>query len=123
MSCTILASFINQLQKLQNRAARIVTNSAYDVSALPITRKLGLPTINELIESETLKMVYKLVNEQASAYLATLFVKLSDLGRGEVRNTETDFLVANRLLDRNASHTKTLNCGTIFPQSQIIQHV
>ena len=26
------------------------------------------------------------------------------------------FLVANRLLDRNASHTKALNCGTIFPQ-------
>ena len=45
---------INKLQKLQNRAARIVTNSAYDASALPIIRKLGWPTINELIESETL---------------------------------------------------------------------
>ena len=26
------------------------------------------------------------------------------------------FFVANRLLDRNASHTRVLNCGTIFPQ-------
>ena len=25
------------------------------------------------------------------------------------------FLVANRLLDRNASRTRALNCGTIFP--------
>ena len=45
---------INRLQKLQNRAARIVTNSAYDASALPIIIKLCWPTISELVESETL---------------------------------------------------------------------
>ena len=44
---------INILQKLQNSAARIVTSSTYDASALPIIRKLGWPTINDLIESET----------------------------------------------------------------------
>ena len=53
---------INRLQKLQNRAARIVTNSAYDASALPIIRKLGWLTINELIESETLKFQVSLKN-------------------------------------------------------------
>ena len=31
---------INELQKLQNRAARIVTNSRYDASAKPIIKKL-----------------------------------------------------------------------------------
>ena len=66
-SCPVWAvsgiNAINKLQKLQNRAARIVTNSAYDASALPIIRKLGWPTINELIESEILKMVYKSVND------------------------------------------------------------
>ena len=67
---------INRLQKLQNRAARIVTNSAYD--ALPIIKKLGWPTINELIESETLKMVYKSINNQAPIYLTEMFVRLSD---------------------------------------------
>ena len=46
---------INRLQKLPSRAARIVTNSAYNASALPIIRKLGWPTINELIESETVR--------------------------------------------------------------------
>ena len=72
---------INKLQKLKNRAARIVTNSAYDASALSIIRKLGWPTIYELIESETLKMVYKSANYQAPAYLAERFVKLSDSGK------------------------------------------
>ena len=32
---------INELQKLQNRAARIVTNSRYDASAKPIIRNLN----------------------------------------------------------------------------------
>ena len=87
---------INSLQKLQNRAARIVTNSAYDASALPIIRKLGWPTINELIESETLKKVYKSVNNQAPIYLTEMFVRLSDACKRELRNTKTDFAVPRR---------------------------
>ena len=84
---------INKLQKLQNRAARIVTNCAYDASALPTIRELGWPTIFELIESDTLKMVYKSVNDQAPAYLAEMFVKLSDSGKRELRNTKTDLVI------------------------------
>ena len=87
---------INRLQKLQNRAARIVTNSAYDASALPIIKKLGWPTINELIESETLKMVYKSVNNQAPIYLTEMFVRLSDACKRELRNTKTDLAVPRR---------------------------
>ena len=59
-------------------AARIVTNSAYDASALPIIRKLAWPTINELIESETVMMVDKFVKNQVPIYLTEMFVKLSD---------------------------------------------
>ena len=77
-------------------AARIVTNSAYDASALPIIKKLGWPTINELIESETLKMVYKSVNNQAPIYLTEMFVRLSDACKRELRNTKTDLAVPRR---------------------------
>ena len=59
---------IDKSQKLQNRAVRIVTNSAYDTSALKLIRKLGWITINELIESEALEMVYKSVNNQVATY-------------------------------------------------------
>ena len=41
--CQYYCHDINSLQKLQNRTARIVTNSAYDASALPIIRKLDGP--------------------------------------------------------------------------------
>ena len=84
---------IDKMQRLQNRAARIVTISAYDASALPIIRKLRWPTINALIESETLKMVFKSVNNQASTYFAAMFDKLSDSGKREIRNTKRDLAV------------------------------
>ena len=87
---------INKLQKLHNRAARIVTNIACDASAIPIIRKLGWPTINELIESETLKMVYKAVNKQAPIYLTEMFARLSDACKRELRNTKTVLAVPRR---------------------------
>ena len=109
----------------RSKTARIVTNRAYDAYALPIIRKLGWPTINELMESETLKMVYKSVNDQAPFTLR----KCSSGCPIQARENFTvskqiwPFLVANLLLDRSAARTRALNCGMIFPLSQISQNV
>ena len=43
-------SEISALQKIQNRAARIVTNSPSDASAAPLIQKLGWSTINTLVK-------------------------------------------------------------------------
>ena len=43
---------INQLQKLQNRAARIVTNSRFDFPSRPLIGSLGRKTIHELVNEE-----------------------------------------------------------------------
>ena len=45
------------LQKLQNRAARIVTNSSYVASPDDLIEKLNWPTISEIIKRETATMV------------------------------------------------------------------
>ena len=47
------------------RAARTVTGRRYDQSALPIFRALGWPSVRELIDLETLKMVFKSLNGEA----------------------------------------------------------
>ena len=73
--CGIMAQ--DKLQKLQNRSARIVTNSPCNASPLPLIRKLGRQTINDLIVEETLKMAYKCTNDEAPSYLACLFGRLS----------------------------------------------
>ena len=87
---------INELQKLQNRAVRIVTNSRYDASAKPIIKKLGWLTVSEIIRMETLSMVYKSINDLAPTYLTEMFSRLSDRSKRELRNTRSDLEIPLR---------------------------
>ena len=83
-------SKINALQKIQNRAARIVTNSPYDASAAPLIQNLGWPTISNLIRKETATLTYKSLNSLAPVYMRNLFTKYSDDRDRSLRSTETD---------------------------------
>ena len=71
------SSEINQLQKLQNRAARIVTNSSFDTLSRPLIEKLGWRTIEQLISIELKTMVFKSLYEVAPQYLSSLFKRNS----------------------------------------------
>ena len=64
-----------QLQKLQNRAARILTDSAFDAPSNPITRKLGWMAISDLISFESKQLVFESLNNQAPQYICFLFQK------------------------------------------------
>ena len=66
---------INRLQKLQNRAARIVTNSSFDTPSNQLIENLGWKTINDLIDIESKTMVFRSLNELAPPYLRSLFRK------------------------------------------------
>ena len=81
------------LQKLQNRAARIVTNSSYDSSASALIQTLNWPTVADMIKVETACMVYKSINELAPDYLSQIFAKKSACSRKNLRNTATDLQI------------------------------
>ena len=78
------------LQKLQNLAARIVTNSSYDSSASALTKILNWPTVADMIKVKTTSMVYKSINYLAPDYLSEIFTKNSSSSRKNLRNTKTD---------------------------------
>ena len=65
------------LEKLQNRAIRIITDSPYDAPAKPHLRQLRLPSIAEMILQESASMVYKAINGQVPTYLSSLFNSIS----------------------------------------------
>ena len=92
--CSVLgccgSTEINQLQKLQNRAARIVTNSSFDTPSRPLIEVLGWKTIEQLISIESETMVFKSLNELAPQYLCGLFTKNSQCSTRTLRNTGTD---------------------------------
>ena len=73
------ATKLKTLQKLQNRAARIVTSSPLDTPAAPLLQLLCWPSIETVINLETCTMVYKSLNELAPENLANIFHKLSDV--------------------------------------------
>ena len=84
------SSEINQLQKLQKRAARIITNSSLDAPSRPLIEELGWQTVDQLISSESKTMVFKSLNELAPQYLCDLFIRNSHCSSYSLRNTGTD---------------------------------
>ena len=87
---------LQTLQKLQNRAARIVTRSNFDSSAKPLIHNLKWPTISDIIRSETATIMYKSLNGLAPEYLSKRFVKNSTRNIRQLRNTETDLMLPLR---------------------------
>ena len=81
------------LQKLQNRAARIVTNSSYVAPADELIEKLNWPTISEIIKRDTVTMVYKSLNGLVPMYLSNIFSKNSTRDTIYLRNSENDVRV------------------------------
>ena len=84
------SSEINQLQKLQKRAARIITNSSFDAPSRPLIEELGWQTVDQLISSESKTMVFESLNELAPQYLCDLFIRNSHCSSYSLRNTGTD---------------------------------
>ena len=83
-------SNIHVLQKIQNRAAKIVTSSPYDPPATPMIESLGWSTISDLIRKETATQTYKSLNSLALNYLKKFFAKYSDERKRFLRSSETD---------------------------------
>ena len=82
------ATKLKTLQKLQNRAARIVTGSPFDTPAAPLLQRLGWPSIDKPINRETCTMVFKSLNDLALENLGNIFSKLSDVHARVLRNTK-----------------------------------
>ena len=84
---------IESLQKLQTRAARIVTGSSYDAPSEPLRKDLGWLSVKEMIVKETSTMMHKSLNDLVPKYLSDLFVRLSDFHILELRNTKSNLAV------------------------------
>jgi hypothetical protein len=75
-------TFSTKLQKLQNRAARIITYSSFNVNADLLIDRLGWKKLNSQRQIHRPTMVYKSLNGLAPHYLQEKFVE---------RNTITDY--------------------------------
>ena len=80
------------LQRLQNRAARIVTNSSYDAPAANLIKELKWPTVHDMIKQGTATIVFQSISGLAPTYLSTLFTRNSTRDVVNLRNSEVNLL-------------------------------
>ena len=81
------------LQKLPNQTDRVVKNSPFDQTALPLISQLGLLTIKEKVNFETACFVYKALHGPAPPYMELMFHKLSNSCNQTSRNTSADLSI------------------------------
>ena len=81
---------ILQSQRLQNRAARLVTNSHFDAPSTPLIQSLGWKTIEELINRQVNLTVFKCLNNIAPKYVCDIITKNTVNSTRSLRNTNTD---------------------------------
>ena len=78
----------SKLQKLQNRAARILTYSNYDANADNLIKKLGWIKLDFQRTIHKAVMVYKSLNGLTPDYLSSKFVDRSSVSNFSLRHTE-----------------------------------
>ena len=70
----------DKLQKMQNRAARILTFSRYDVrSSVLLDDELGSERLENVILKQLAVIMYKIHNDLSSSYLRRVFTSTSNI--------------------------------------------
>ena len=69
---------------------RIGTDNPYDVRSEPLIKQLDQLTSKQLIDTETVKIVYKALHIEAPKYQKEVFHRLSDIQNRELCNSKID---------------------------------
>ena len=69
----------DKLQRLQNRAVRVLTNTCYDADANQLLKELGWDNLETRRQKLKAEMVYKSLNGLAPNYLSSKFIQRSDV--------------------------------------------
>ena len=70
----------DKLQRLQNRAVRVLTNTCYDADANQLLKELGWDNLETRRQKLKAEMVYKSLNGLApNYYLSSKFIQRSDV--------------------------------------------
>ena len=78
---------VNKLQKLQNRAARVLTSSSYDTNADYLFESLGWKNLVSQRRFTKAIIVYKSLNGLAPDYLSNMFVDRNSITNYALRDT------------------------------------
>ena len=83
----------NKIQKLQNRAARIITHSSYDIRSKDILNYLGWKNMAERRQDQLATLMFKTMNGYAPVYMSSMFTKTTDVHTHGLRRTQNGLFI------------------------------
>ena len=107
---------IKSLQKLQNRAAQIITGASYLIWTNDVLHQLGWLNLAEQRQYQKAIMMFKIINGLTPSYLSDMFTRTSSLSDYGLRSSRINFeLPKNRTnYFKNSFHLRVQKFGTIF---------
>ena len=85
------ATLCNKLQRLQNRAVRIITKSGYEVP-VNLLNQLGFPNLETRRNHQLNTLMYKVRHEMGPSSLSNMFQKTSEVHKHQTRQAKHDFV-------------------------------
>ena len=76
----------SKVQKLQHRAARIITSAPYTKRSHHILHELGWSTLAEMRQQQKAVMMFKIINGLTPSYLSETFTFSTDLNDYNLRS-------------------------------------
>ena len=113
---TLGVGLSSRLQKLQNRAARIIMNLRYNTPGIEAINTLGWESLETGRSKSKVKQMYKVLNDLAPSSLAILFVRKRNITEHDLRGSSTSLqlLLPNTENLKKTSVMMELNCGTHY---------
>ena len=84
---------IRKLQKLQNRAARIITGSSYDIRSAQIPSDLDWPNLAQRRANHLEKLMFKTMNNEVPEYISEKFVLKNSIHNHNLRGSEHNIFI------------------------------
>ena len=86
-----------KLQRMQNRAARIITGSDYYTRSSEILRSLNWTNLEDRRALQFKKLMYKTANNMVPSYLTNTFIRTSSVHEHNLRGANHNFFVPRPL--------------------------
>ena len=96
----------DKLQTLQNRAARVITSSNYEIRSVEILKKLNWENLETRRSKQLAVLMYKIINEKTPNYLTRIFTNTNSVHTHNLRNSKHNIFVPrpNTEAGRNSLH-------------------
>ena len=109
-----IRDYADKLQKMQNRAARIITFSNYEVRSSFLLNELGWERLEHVRLKQLAVTMYKIHNDLSPSYLRRIFTNTSNVHSHNLRNSELNYYVPRPRTEsaKGSLHYSDLFCGT-----------